>query len=94
MQTRQRRRRPGMRFADLHQQAGTACAMQCCGDMNSTMLAALIEWPDGRTLVVTLGQLGDMPPRRLAGACIRLVSWCLCCGALLEPGHRAEGARP
>jgi hypothetical protein len=53
--------------------------------MDNSTLAALIEWPDGRSIVVTLGQLSDMAPRRLAGACIRLVSWCLCCGSLFEP---------
>lgn len=52
--------------------------------MTST-LAVLIEWQDGRTLVVTLGQLGDMSPRKLAGATIRLVQWCICCGGLLDP---------
>jgi hypothetical protein len=53
--------------------------------MDGTVLAALIEWLDGRTLVVTLGQLSDMSPRRLSGACIRLVHWCLCCGSIFEP---------
>jgi hypothetical protein len=58
--------------------------------MNGTTLAVLIEWEDGRQLVVTLGQLSDLSPRRLAGASLRLVTWCLCCGSLLETERRAR----
>lgn len=60
--------------------------MQCPACMTDTStLAVLIEWEDGRTLVVSLAQLSDMAPSRLAGAVIRLVSWCICCGRLIEP---------
>jgi hypothetical protein len=52
---------------------------------DASTLAVLIEWPDGRTLVLSLAQLSDTPPDRLAGAVIRLVSWCICCGGLLDP---------
>lgn len=82
-----------MQVRTLIEVASLACEVPChCGMTGTETLAALIEWEDGRQLVVTLGQLSDMPPGRLAGASVRLVSWCLCCGSLLEPGPGRVGA--
>jgi hypothetical protein len=80
-----------MPIRTLIEAARQACAVQCPSCMTDTStLAVLIEWQDGRTLVLSLAQLSDTPPDRLAGAVIRLVSWCICCGSLVEPTKEGD----
>lgn len=74
-----------MRVAGLRESACPACGVHFSDGMNGTVAMVLVEWPDGRSLVVSLAELSDLSPRRLQGACIRLVSWCLCCGSIFEP---------
>jgi hypothetical protein len=60
---------------------------------DTTLPAVLVEWQDGRTLVLSLAELSDTSPDRLAGAALRLVEWCPCCGSLFEPGKPTEARR-
>lgn len=48
-------------------------------------LAAQIDFQDGARVVVPFDELADVPPARLAGAVIRLVTPCPCCGAWRAP---------
>lgn len=61
------------------------------------LLAAQIEFFDGPSVVVSLDELAALPPARLAGAVIRLVEQCPCCGAwraptFMEMTRAAQGA--
>lgn len=72
-----------------------ACRMHGTGPMTPRIeLAALISWADDSESVVSLDQLGSMPPGKLAGASIRLVKRCPCCGSWrsLEPADTARAA--
>ena len=61
--------------------------------MTDRVLAVLLTWPNGRQLVVTLDQLTEMSRRRLGAATVKLVSWHLPTGQLLEPGEESVTKR-